>query len=450
VPCSQREHGDTLILFDVDGTLAVAGQKASQEMLDLLTSLRERYAVGIVGAAEFEKQQKQLGAHGLHNQFDFVFSENGVHAFRAGKQIHLKSTEGALGEENFAFFESQLEKVLADHHEEAEALLKQAAAAVGTELTMEGRGLFLQKRQCTMNITPIGRTPTMTKEERGAYDKLDRAASFRKRIVGRLSEACGPGTACNLQFAISGQVGFDLAPVGWDKTFCLQWVPEGEFPGGVHFFGDQVHPGGGDHELFEHPRTLGHEVSDADDTMRQIRSLFSLGPPPPASAKGKIFLSLGPSGAGKDTLLMGAAEELRADGGVQFVRRVITREPAKCTALEIPVSTKEFERMKAAGELACFWGAHATQYGIPQTALAALAAGQRQVWNVSRTKIAEIEANFAAVADVGILNITASVATLVARLTSRARESAADIEARIKRSAALDPKVCRGGAGSVG
>jgi phosphomannomutase len=85
-------------------------------------------------------------------------------------------------------------------------------------LKLEGRGLFLQKRQCTMNITPIGRTPTMTKEERGLYDKEDRGVSFRKRFVDELSKSCGAGTACNLQFAISGQVGIDCGPVGWDKV----------------------------------------------------------------------------------------------------------------------------------------------------------------------------------------------------------------------------------------
>ena len=48
-PISARSHGDTLILFDVDGTLAVAGQLASAEMVDMLARLRQHYAVGIVG-----------------------------------------------------------------------------------------------------------------------------------------------------------------------------------------------------------------------------------------------------------------------------------------------------------------------------------------------------------------------------------------------------------------
>jgi hypothetical protein len=143
-----------------------------------------------------------------------VFSENGVHAFAAGEQIHLQSAEGKLGPENFAFFEAELAKNMDKFKDEAAMLLDKAAPG----LKLEGRGLFLQKRQCTMNITPIGRTPTMTKEERGLYDKEDRGVSFRKRFVDELSKSCGAGTACNLQFAISGQVGIDCGPVGWDKV----------------------------------------------------------------------------------------------------------------------------------------------------------------------------------------------------------------------------------------
>ena len=68
-----------LILFDVDGTLAVPAQKAPEQMLELLATLRARgYLVGIVGAGDFEKQQGQLGGADLRERLDFVFSENGM------------------------------------------------------------------------------------------------------------------------------------------------------------------------------------------------------------------------------------------------------------------------------------------------------------------------------------------------------------------------------------
>lgn len=41
-----------------------------------------------------------------------------------------------------------------------------------------------------------------------------------------------------LQFAIGGQISLDIFPVGWNKTYCLQFL-EKEFDT-MHFFGDKT------------------------------------------------------------------------------------------------------------------------------------------------------------------------------------------------------------------
>ena len=199
--------------------------------------------------------------HGdLHARLDFVFSENGVHAFRGGECLHCKSIVEHLGEARWAKFEATLERLLRDARDEASALLRRAVGADGAAADVGGRGTFLERRQCTVNICPIGRTPTLSKAERGAFDAADREAGLRKRLVAALNDEFGPATEFALTFSIGGQIGIDCCPVGWDKTFCLRFVPEGEFPT-VHFFGDKTEPGGGDHEIFVHPRTVGHAVA---------------------------------------------------------------------------------------------------------------------------------------------------------------------------------------------
>jgi ribose 1,5-bisphosphokinase PhnN len=93
----------------------------------------------------------------------------------------------------------------------------------------------------------------------------------------------------------------------------------------------------------------------------------------------------GPSGAGKDTLLLGAREALlgaRAGAGVdgpavEFIKREITRDASKTTDLEIPVSVAEFDARRVAGHYAVSWEAHGTKYAIPRASLeAALQAGK--------------------------------------------------------------------------
>ncbi|CAK0799700.1 unnamed protein product [Prorocentrum cordatum] len=83
----------------------------------------------------------------------------------------------------------------------------------------------------------------------------------------------GVDTEFQLMFSIGGQIGIDVCPVGWDKTFCLQFVSPEEFSV-VHFFGDKTEEGGGDHEIYMHPRTVGHSVTSPEDTMRQVEELL--------------------------------------------------------------------------------------------------------------------------------------------------------------------------------
>ena len=95
-------------------------------------------------------------------------------------------------------------------------------------------------------LSLLSRPPSPV-EERAAFDAVDKANGLRVRVLNELMEKYGPATPFGLSFAIGGQIGIDCAPVGWDKTFCLQFLPEEEYPT-IHFFGDKTHPGGGDYE----------------------------------------------------------------------------------------------------------------------------------------------------------------------------------------------------------
>lgn len=88
---AKREHPDTICLFDVDGTLTPARKFVSAEMLETLKLLRGKVVVGFVGGSDLEKQKEQLGVEGLE-LFDFMFAENGLTAFRLGKQLPSQVT----------------------------------------------------------------------------------------------------------------------------------------------------------------------------------------------------------------------------------------------------------------------------------------------------------------------------------------------------------------------
>lgn len=202
----------TVILFDVDGTLAVPAQKADQPIVDMLAKLREHgYLVGIVGAGDYAKQEGQLGGPSLRSRLDFCFSENGVHAFKGETMIHQKSIVDHVGETRWAEFEAGLAELQERISGEAEALLREATG--DSTATLGARGTFLERRMCTCNVCVIGRTPGLSKAERAAFDAADRANGLRRRVLEELMERFGPTTPYALNFAIGGQIGIDCAPV---------------------------------------------------------------------------------------------------------------------------------------------------------------------------------------------------------------------------------------------
>lgn len=150
--------------------------------------------------------------------------------------------------------------------------------------------------------------------------------------------------------------------------------------------------------------------------------------------RGTLFLVVGPSGAGKDTLLDGARAVLAGDPRYHFAQRSITRPADAGGEAHTAVSVAEFDRLDAEDAFALAWGAHDLRYGIPHAELAPLAQGGHVIANVSRGVLDEARA---ALPPVIVVSIVVPAEVLRARLEARGRETAADIERRLARAAAL-------------
>jgi ribose 1,5-bisphosphokinase len=145
---------------------------------------------------------------------------------------------------------------------------------------------------------------------------------------------------------------------------------------------------------------------------------------------GRLILVVGPSGAGKDTLI-GLARAACADvRSVVFPRRVVTREASIFEDNE-QVSFEIFRRARARGEFAVHWEAHGHGYGLTRAIDDELRAGRTLVANVSRTVIDAVRRAYA---NVTVVSITAPPEILEARLAARARSSDGQIEQRLSRA----------------
>lgn len=152
-----------------------------------------------------------------------------------------------------------------------------------------------------------------------------------------------------------------------------------------------------------------------------------------------LVLVVGPSGAGKDTLLDFARAALAGEERIRFVRRVITRPVEAGGEPHEPVTEAEFARREAAGGFAIVWRAHGLRYGIPADISLDIDAGRVVVANISRALVADAATRFTA----RVIEITAPPDLLARRLAARGREDAVDVARRLSRAIVLPVPVPR-------
>jgi ribose 1,5-bisphosphokinase len=145
---------------------------------------------------------------------------------------------------------------------------------------------------------------------------------------------------------------------------------------------------------------------------------------------GVLVLIVGPSGAGKDTLLGAAQKMLACDTRVVFPRRAVTREASAFENNEA-VTRADFDRAVASGAYALWWRAHEHGYGIARAIDDEIGKGHVVVVNGSRTVIGEARQKYQRPF---VVLITAPADVLAQRLSARGRASDGNLGERLQRA----------------
>jgi len=145
----------------------------------------------------------------------------------------------------------------------------------------------------------------------------------------------------------------------------------------------------------------------------------------------RLIYVMGPSGAGKDSVLSWLREHLPVDMPVHWARRTITRPASAGGETHEAVDVQGFERLQNQGAFALAWQANGLHYGIRHTELALLQQGHWVLVNGSRGHLAHALQSHPGLQ---VVHITADPATLVQRLTQRQRETPEEIQQRVARA----------------
>jgi len=245
---SAKPFPDTIVLFDVDGTLTPARKAIKPDMKDLLKNLRSIVDIGFVGGSDFKKQKEQLGDECL-SMFDYCFSQNGLKSWKDGEPLHENSMLNEMGEDKIQMF------------------INFCLAYLSKLKLPAKRGTFIEWRTGMLNISPVGRA--CSQKEREEFLRFDLEHKIRPTMIEAIEKEFPD---IGFTYSIGGQISFDVFPTGWDKTYCLQFV-ETKYKR-ILFFGDKTYKGGNDFEIFTDKRTEGHSVTCPEDTAKILNDIF--------------------------------------------------------------------------------------------------------------------------------------------------------------------------------
>lgn len=148
----------------------------------------------------------------------------------------------------------------------------------------------------------------------------------------------------------------------------------------------------------------------------------------------RLVYVMGPSGAGKDSLLAWLRARLDPTLPVHWARRTISRPEQAGGESHESVDASTFERLCEQQVFALHWEANGLRYGVRHTELMPFKTGTWVMLNGSRAYLSQARRIYP---ELTVLHITASAPTLRQRLLARGRETPEMIEARVQRAASF-------------
>lgn len=257
------QHANTLVLFDVDGTLTEARQPITMPVMIALRELCRHTEVGFLTGSGMEYIKEQLWPalndliirHNCHllpcNGTEYVVpTGEEVLAFQT---IHKASMVEELGEKTFYKLMGILSVLQAD-------IVKE-----GYNIPLTGN--MFQNRTSMINWCPSGRSATT--QEREHFKALDKLYGIRKKYIATLNEQCQKNEI-DVVVKLGGDTSFDIYPPGWDKTYALRHFDKNEW--NFWFVGDRCGLDGNDYEIFNFLKPSGrsYETGSPEETVEII------------------------------------------------------------------------------------------------------------------------------------------------------------------------------------
>ncbi len=242
----------TLIVFDLDGTLAASKSAIDAEMASLLSALLRVVKVAVISGGDLPQFQEQILAH-LPQDVDLdnlsLLPTSGTRFFRHTDDWHTLYAEDLT--------EAQKQKII--------SALNTAVAASGFKADKTW-GALIEDRESQITYSALGQHAPLD-----AKQSWDPDFEKRKKIQAALEPAL-PGFSVRL----GGSTSIDVTLPGIDKAYGIGKLRDtlGIATRDMVYVGDALFPGGNDAPA----RTTGAvciQVRDPDETKRVIEAIVA-------------------------------------------------------------------------------------------------------------------------------------------------------------------------------
>ena len=201
-------------IFDVDGTLTPSRGSIDTEFQRFFLDFIYANQVYLVTGSDSDKTIEQLGQD-IFNQVARVYNCNGNDTWERG--VNTYTNEWIIPHNAKSWLTEKL---------------KESSFPLRT-------GNHIEERPGMVNFSIVGRNATM--EERKLYVEYDQKDNERS-LIAELFNKEFP----TLQATVGGDTGFDIAPIGLDKSQIMKDFNKDDQ---IYFFGDMMEPGGNDYPL---------------------------------------------------------------------------------------------------------------------------------------------------------------------------------------------------------
>ncbi len=255
---------NTLVLFDVDGTLTEARKPITFPIINALRELCHYAEIGFLTGSGMEYIKEQLwpalndsiirkNCHILPcNGTEYLIPVGGE-TLVDFRHIHAAYIREEMGTTAF----QELMKILCSLQAE---LLQE-------EFNIPLTGNFIQNRGSIINWCPIGRNAVG--EDRREFVSTDKLYGIRQKYLDKLTHLL-KDKGLNVVVKLGGHTSFDIYPPGWDKTYALRHFDKDKWD--FWFVGDRCHPNGNDYEIFTllKDKERSFETSSPEQTVEII------------------------------------------------------------------------------------------------------------------------------------------------------------------------------------